>query len=184
MWPPLPERDASLEADTKLKIIDHFDLIAGTSTGGILAIGLPWDAMSGRIYVFKTAHDPRLRYDVEAPGVDFALATSAAPTYFAAAPFPTQRERSYVDGGVWANCPALVRVDEATAILKLRVGGGRIGDDALHRRYADLLPVLTRPYDSSRSTGTRHPLRPGGGPRWPDQIPYSRKNLTAIIHSS
>jgi hypothetical protein len=31
---------ASFEADTKLKIIDHFDLIAGTSTGGILAIGL------------------------------------------------------------------------------------------------------------------------------------------------
>jgi hypothetical protein len=31
---------ASFEADTKLKIIDHFDLIAGTSTGGMLAIGL------------------------------------------------------------------------------------------------------------------------------------------------
>ena len=180
---------ASFEADTKSKIIDHFDLIAGTSTGGILAIGLAlglsaeellnfyrergprifpatsliertagtfrqifrgpkisqgtlrqelveilhdrkfgeaqcrlvipsYDAMSGRIYVFKTAHDPRLRYDVEAPAVDVALATSAAPTYFAAAPFPTHRDGSYVDGGVWANCPALVAVTEATAILK------------------------------------------------------------------
>ena len=180
---------ASFEADTKLKIIDHFDLIAGTSTGGILAIGLAmgltaeellnfyrergprifpatsliertagafrqifrgpkisqetlreelvailrdrkfgeaqcrlvipsYDAMSGRIYLFKTAHHPRLRYDVDAPAVDVALATSAAPTYFAAAPFPTHRDGSYVDGGVWANCPALVAVVEASAILR------------------------------------------------------------------
>jgi hypothetical protein len=47
-----------------------------------------------------TAHDPRLRYDAEAPADDVALATSAAPTYFAAAPFPTPRDGSYVDGGV------------------------------------------------------------------------------------
>ena len=180
---------ASFEADTKLKTIDHFDLIAGTSTGGILAIGLAmglsaeellnfyrergprifpatsliertagifrqifrgpkisqatlrqelieilhdkkfgearcrlvipsYDAMSGRLYVFKTAHDPHLRYDGEAPAVDVALATSAAPTYFSAAPFPTHRDGSYVDGGVWANCPALVGLVEAAAVLK------------------------------------------------------------------
>jgi patatin-like phospholipase/acyl hydrolase len=180
---------ASIEADTKLKILDHFDLIAGTSTGGIIAIGLAmgltaeelltfyrergprifpamsliertggtlrqffvgpkvsqatlrqqlaeilgdkkfgearcrlvipsYDAMSGRLYVFKTAHDPRLRFDSDALAVDVALATSAAPTYFSAAPFPTHREGSYVDGGVWANCPALVGLVEAAAILK------------------------------------------------------------------
>jgi patatin-like phospholipase/acyl hydrolase len=180
---------ASFEADTKLKIIDHFDLVAGTSTGGILAIGLAmgltaeqllnfyrergprifpatsliertagvirqifrgpkisqatlreqliailheerfgdarcrlvipsYDAMSGRLYVFKTAHDRRLRYDSDAPAVDVALATSAAPTYFSAAPFPTHKDGSYVDGGVWANCPALVGLVEAAAILK------------------------------------------------------------------
>jgi patatin-like phospholipase/acyl hydrolase len=77
-----------------------------------------YDAMSGRIYVFKTAHHPRLRYDIDAPAVDVALATSAAPTYFSAAPFPTHRDGSFVDGGVWANCPALVGLVEATAILK------------------------------------------------------------------
>jgi uncharacterized protein len=74
--------------------------------------------MSGRLYIFKTAHDPRLRYDGEAPAVDVALATSAAPTYFSAAPFPTHRDGSYVDGGVWANCPALVGLVEAVAIPK------------------------------------------------------------------
>jgi patatin-like phospholipase/acyl hydrolase len=74
--------------------------------------------MSGRLYIFKTAHEPRLRYDGDAPAVDVALATSAAPTYFSAAPFPTHRDGSYVDGGVWANCPALVGLVEAAAILK------------------------------------------------------------------
>lgn len=31
---------ASLERDTRTRIIDHFDLIVGTSTGGIIALGL------------------------------------------------------------------------------------------------------------------------------------------------
>jgi patatin-like phospholipase/acyl hydrolase len=150
---------ASVEDDTKRKIIDHFDLIAGTSTEGILSIGLAlglsaeqllafychrepkilpatsliertaglfrqffmgpkvseetlrqelaeilggrkfgearwrlvipsYDATSGRIYIFKTAHDPRLRYDAEAAAVDVALATSAAPAYFPPSLFP------------------------------------------------------------------------------------------------
>jgi len=31
---------ARLEADLDMRITDHFDLIAGTSTGGIIALGL------------------------------------------------------------------------------------------------------------------------------------------------
>lgn len=182
---------ASLEEQTGRRIADHFDLIAGTSTGGILAIGLglglsarelltfyrergpvifpstglvsrfgwvrqlfapkhshevlrrelaavlggrkfgeascrlvvpTYDAIAGRIYLMKTAHDPRFVHEVAAPAVDVALATSAAPTYFAAARFPTHESASYVDGGVWANCPALVGVVEALGFLKVKAG--------------------------------------------------------------
>ena len=179
---------ATLEEDLGCRAAEHFDLITGTSTGGIIAIGLglglsardiltfyvdkgpsifpstsliqrtgsklqqlfggpkhshqtlrealeavfgqrrfgestcrlaipTYDAVGGRIFIMKTAHHERFRYDIEAPAVDVALATSAAPTYFAAARFPKHDNASYMDGGVWANCPALVGVTEAVAFL-------------------------------------------------------------------
>ena len=43
-----------------------------------------YDASMGRIYVFKTPHNPDRAQDADAPAVDVALATSAAPTYFPA----------------------------------------------------------------------------------------------------
>jgi uncharacterized protein len=177
----------ALEENTGHKIVEHFDLITGTSTGGILAIGLglgfsprelldfylrrgpiifpstsvvdrrigrlrqffgpkhshgtlreelhailqnrklgeskarlaipAYDANQGRIFVFKTAHHERFVYDIGALAIDVALATAAAPTYFAAAPFPEHEGASYVDGGVWANSPALVGVVEAIGFL-------------------------------------------------------------------
>lgn len=179
---------ATLEDDLGCRAVEHFDLITGTSTGGIIAIGLglglsareilqfykdkgpeifpstsliqrtggalrqliggpkhshhtlraaleavfgtrrfgesacrlvipTYDAVGGRIFVLKTAHHARFRYDIDAPAVDVALATSAAPTYFAAARFPAHDNASYMDGGVWANCPVLVGVTEAVAFL-------------------------------------------------------------------
>jgi uncharacterized protein len=177
----------TLEEETGCSIADHFDLITGTSTGGILAIGLglgfsakqlrdfyvnrgptifprtsitgrplsflrwlrapkhshavlreelgailgerkfgeskcrlvipTYDANAGRIFMLKTAHDKRFVHDIEALAVDAALATSAAPTYFEASPFPVHEGASYVDGGVWANCPTLVGAVEALAFL-------------------------------------------------------------------
>ena len=52
------------------------------------------------------------------PLLDAALATSAAPTYF---PAHTYNGRSYVDGGLAANSPALVAVTEATRNLGARL---------------------------------------------------------------
>jgi hypothetical protein len=180
---------AALEQDTGKAASDYFDLITGTSTGGIVAIGLglglsaneimefyrqrgptifpgtslvqrtrgvlrqlfapkhshdvlkaaltqvlgdrrfgeskcrlviaTYDAAAGRIFLMKTAHHDRFKYDYRAPAVDVALATSAAPTYFQSSPFPDHANASYVDGGVWANCPALVGVVEAVSFLNV-----------------------------------------------------------------
>jgi patatin-like phospholipase/acyl hydrolase len=179
---------ATLEQVTEKRCIDHFDLIAGTSTGGILALGIAlgfsaerlldfylsrgqyifphtslasgirstlrwcvapkypqealrqeltnilgdyrladaktrlaipsYDAIGGRIYVFKTRHNKSFAKDERALAVDVALATSAAPTYFGAAPFPLHKGASYVDGGVWANSPIMVAVVEALTFLQ------------------------------------------------------------------
>jgi patatin-like phospholipase/acyl hydrolase len=182
---------ARMEEQHKARIIDHFDLIAGTSTGGILAIGLAlglspeamlnfyrsrgpiifpstslvqrstsvfsqlfvgpkysgavlrreleavlntrkfgeaacrlvipsYDAVANRIYVFKTRHASGLDNDIELNAVDVALATSAAPTYFAAA--TTARDGRYVDGGVWANNPSSVALVEAVSFLNVPLG--------------------------------------------------------------
>lgn len=183
---------ATLEETTGCRAVEHFDLITGTSTGGILAIGLglgfparvlcdfylergptifpstgrkrrwgwlrqllgpkhdhevlrdalraimgerklvesrcrlvipTYDAIRGHIFIMKTPHYPRFTHDAGAFAYDVALATSAAPTYFQAADFPHHGDASYVDGGVWANCPALVGVTEAIAFLGRQPGG-------------------------------------------------------------
>jgi uncharacterized protein len=172
------------------RIVDHFDLITGTSTGGIIAIGLgmgqsaeqilrfyeekgaaifpsakgvggwlktlrtlrrpkfspealrqaiasvvgdqplkaaqtrlaipAYDASMGRIYVFKTPHDPDRSQDADTPALDVALATSAAPTYFPAHRLPAHRG-IFIDGGVWANCPAMVGIVEAVGFCGQRL---------------------------------------------------------------
>jgi uncharacterized protein len=174
---------AAIEKDLKVRITDHFDLIAGTSTGGIIAIGLglglrpleilefyrqhgprifgnplrlrsalwwlrrkynPAALESGLravfgerafgestkrlvipsynlgeddVYIFRTPHSERLRRDYVVPAWQAALATSAAPTYFPAC--RAVDGMRLIDGGVWANNPALVAVIEANGTLNV-----------------------------------------------------------------
>ena len=171
---------------------DHFDLIAGTSTGGILAIGLgmglspkdmlrfyrdrgpiifpimrlhrkwrrnfkhafkpkhsqgvllkeiqealfiggkrktlgdsntrlvvpAYDAVSGVCHIFRTPHHQLLKTDEFTYSAEGALATAAAPTYFSPAKVQNSISNApYFDGGVWANCPAMAAIIEATCYL-------------------------------------------------------------------
>jgi hypothetical protein len=69
------------------------------------------------IYLFKTPHHPRLNRDWREPMWKVALATSAAPTYF---PTCCDIDRiRLIDGGVWANNPAMIGVVEAKSMLNI-----------------------------------------------------------------
>ena len=182
---------ANLEQDLDQPIGSYFDLISGTSTGGIIAIGLAlgmsaaeilqlyenkgpaifaqtrsglpgwlarrfrfgrwlfwgpkyngeplrdalievlgerrigeartrllipaWHPQTQGVYIFKTAHHPRLRTDYKELAVDAAMATAAAPTYFTQ--HITANDVGLVDGGLWANNPIGIAVVEAIATL-------------------------------------------------------------------
>lgn len=175
---------AMLEELTGKSVVRHFDLIAGTSTGGIIALalglGLPaqevlgfylehgpkifpvtgvrrralrhwvrskhrvdalrtavseilgdrrlgesqtrlvipaFDAVSGDIRLFKTAHHPRFKLDYRWRASDVALATSAAPTYFPVFHSGDRTGSRFIDGGIWANNPTAVAVTEAVGVL-------------------------------------------------------------------
>jgi patatin-like phospholipase/acyl hydrolase len=173
---------AGLEEDLGRPVLSHFDLVVGTSTGGIIAAGLgagmtageiaelyiseigtifpgprrlrsarqlvrpkyrpdglagllrrvfgdrvlgesrvplvipSFDLGENRVYLFKTPHHERLRRDWKVPFWQVGMATSAAPTFFPAFCLPGDQVR-LVDGGVWANNPAMVGVAEAVSMF-------------------------------------------------------------------
>jgi patatin-like phospholipase/acyl hydrolase len=173
---------AQLEEDLGRPILDHFDLVTGTSTGGIIALALgaglspreilefyvehrnqifaggagwrgarrlvrpkygsagleqavksvfgerllgeskvplvipSYNVGENDVYLFKTPHHERLRRDYRVPMWAVAMATTAAPTYFRAFRLPSEEVR-LIDGGVWANNPAMVGVTEAVSMF-------------------------------------------------------------------
>lgn len=182
---------ANLEENIEGSIWEYFDLIAGTSTGGIIALGLGlgfspreilamyednaekifpannkrlWklskpkeskelagllkrkydnspladilrarfqsrllghsktrlmicatDLQTGSITVFKTAHTERFKNDYKLSAVDIALATSAAPVFFA--PHKMPNGQSLVDGAMWGNNPIGFAAVEGVHVL-------------------------------------------------------------------
>jgi len=74
-----------------------------------------WNPVARSVYIYKTAHHPRLRNDYKSLAVDAALATAAAPTYFRH--HVTQHAVGLTDGGTWANNPTALAVVEAIATL-------------------------------------------------------------------
>jgi hypothetical protein len=83
----------------------------------VIITGSSLESFSGR--VFSRSSDPQLSV------VDIALATSAAPTYFPASG-ALGSERSYMDGGLWANNPALLAILHAQQHMAARIENLRL----------------------------------------------------------
>ena len=67
------------------------------------------------VKLFKTRHSVRFLRDWKMKAVDVAMASAAAPTYLPS--FVDDSHIEYVDGGIWANNPALVGLVEAMTVL-------------------------------------------------------------------
>jgi patatin-like phospholipase/acyl hydrolase len=228
---------ARLEDDLNLRITDHFDLIAGTSTGGIIALGLglglrprqivefytqlgprlfqdrgrlrtarrlirvkyaaeplraalaevfgertfgestkrlvitSYNLGCDDVYLFRTPHLPHLKRDWRERAIDVAMATSAAPTYLPGHRLDGVR---LVDGGVWANNPAMVALTEAAGPLgvpleRIRMLSLGTTTDVPHRSRRldrggllpwarDVVEVLMRAQSTSATNQVRHLL--------------------------
>lgn len=75
-----------------------------------------YDSTRGGIYIFKTPHHRDLRTDYKVPMWEVAYATAAAPTYFPA--YISDTYVRLVDGGIWANNPAMVALAEGLGYLE------------------------------------------------------------------
>jgi patatin-like phospholipase/acyl hydrolase len=76
------------------------------------------------VYLLKTPHHKRLTRDYRVPMWKVGMATSAAPTYFPA--FREIDSIRLIDGGVWANNPAMVGIVEATSMLNIPLGAIKV----------------------------------------------------------
>lgn len=92
-------------------------------------------------YVYKTDHHETLNRDAQVFMRDAALATAAAPFYFPVATADHIPGGEFVDGGLWANNPALVGLVEAARFF---VGDGKPYDRVKIFSLSSLSPAAGR----------------------------------------
>jgi patatin-like phospholipase/acyl hydrolase len=106
-----------------------------------------WHPMLERVYLYKTAHHPRLETDYKEFALDAAMATAAAPTFLK--PHLTSEAVELVDGGVWANNPIGVAAVEAVGLLgwpadRLKIlSVGTINDVRAQPKWKGKLPMAS-----------------------------------------
>lgn len=82
----------------------------------------------GAINVLKTKHHPEYRRDYKLPAYQAAMSSASAPVYFPPHSFSFKNEFgegtniNMIDGGIFANNPALIGVFEATDKLDITIG--------------------------------------------------------------
>jgi hypothetical protein len=208
--------------DPSLRIVDYFDLICGTSSGGLNALALSLRKETSEICSFYDEDGPRIfkksnffppilkqlllngkysdnnlkvalqkmfgnatlsesdsllcipsydfthgtyalfRYDHtegnlmrhnNIPYFEVGLATSAAPTYFPLAEIAVENNTQYVDGGVWANNPAMIGYAEA---IRHFVGPGKEFDELKILSISSLNIGTGKPPAIKRGRSFRH----------------------------
>lgn len=83
---------------------------------------------NGEINVLKTKHHPDYRRDYKMPAYQVAMSSASAPVYFPPHSFSFKNELgegtyiNMIDGGIFANNPALIGVFEATDKLDIPIG--------------------------------------------------------------
>ncbi|WP_346656094.1 CBASS cGAMP-activated phospholipase [Bradyrhizobium sp. dw_78] len=106
-----------------------------------------WHSMLERVYLYKTAHHPRLETDYKELALDAAMATAAAPTFLK--PHRTSEAVELVDGGVWANNPIGVAAVESVGLLgwpadRLKILSiGTINDVRAQPKWKGKLPMAS-----------------------------------------
>lgn len=73
------------------------------------------DVVTGTPRVFRSGHHPEGKGDRQIPVLDAVLASTAAPVLF---PSAKVAGSSYIDGGMWANNPALIAFLDAKELAK------------------------------------------------------------------
>ena len=74
-----------------------------------------YNAEMGRVFLFKTPHHPWYEYDRDLPAVASRWPPRPHRRYFPAHHIPGRG--TFIDGGVWANCPAMIGFVEAVDFL-------------------------------------------------------------------